>query len=345
MIQILDTTLREGEQTTSVSFNTNQKIKIAKLLDQFGIDFIEAGHPAVSQKIKEDVKTIVNLNLNANIIGHARATKEDIDAVLECGCKWIGIFMGLNDLSLEHKYHITREQAEKRFLDALNYAKENNLKVRCSLEDGSRTNFNDWINFAKKAEEIGVDRISVIDTVGAMTPLRIFEFIKKIKQEIKTELHVHCHNDFGMAVANSLTAYEAGVICIDTTINGLGERAGIASLSTICAALNVFYGIKKYDLTLLPEISKLIEQYTKIKVSARQPIIGENVFTHKGGLHSSAVLENPETYELISPEVVNQKRKIVLGNMVGKKVLRKLNHKLPEEEINKIFYELKTRQG
>lgn len=339
--QILDTTLREGEQTPNVSFTTKQKIEIAKLLDKFGVDFIEAGHPAISERIENDVKAICKLKLKAEIVGHARATEEDIDKVLNCGCKWVGVFMGINDLSLKYKYHLTKEEAQDKFLDALRYAKQKGLKVRCSIEDGGRTTIEDWISFAKTAEKIGVDRFSVVDTVGAMNPRKIYDFVSVIKEEIKTDLNVHCHNDFGMAVANSLTAYEAGVRCIDVTINGLGERAGIASLSTISTALNVLYKVKKWNLELLPEISQLVEKYSGIKIPLRQPIIGKNVFVHKGGLHSTAVLENPDVYEILHPEIVKSERKIILGGFTSKKVLEKylkqVNKNISQEEIDKIF--------
>lgn len=346
MIELLDSTLREGEQTPNVSFTTKQKIEIVKILDEFGVDFIEAGHPAISEQIANDVKKICKLKLKAKIVGHARATREDIDKVLECGCEWIGIFMGINDLSLKYKYHLTKQEAQNKFLDALRYAKQKGLKVRCSIEDGSRTNIKDWISFAKEAEKIGIDRFSVIDTVGAMTPRKMYDFVSTIKKEIKTDLNVHCHNDFGMAVANSLTAYEAGIKCIDVTVNGLGERAGIASLSTTSSALNILYNAKKWNLKLLPKISQLVEKDSGIKIPLRQPIIGKNVFTHKGGLHSTAVLENPEAYEILHPEIVGSERKIVLGKFVSKKVLeeylKKINKNISQEEINQIFNKIKS---
>ena len=346
MIEILDTTLREGEQTTNVSFTTEQKIEIVKFLDEFRVDFIEVGHPAISEKIADDIKKICKLKLKTKIVGHARATREDIDKVVECGCDWIGIFMGINDLSLKYKYHLKKQEAQEKFLYALKYAKQKGLKVRCSIEDGSRTKIKDWILFAKEAEKTGVDRFSVIDTVGSMTPRKIYDFVSTVKKQIKTDLNVHCHNDFGMAVANSLTAHEAGVKCIDVTINGLGERAGIAPLSTISTALNIIYGVEKWDLKLLAKMSYLVEQYSKIKIPLRQPIIGKNVFTHKGGLHSTAVMENPEAYEIIHPEVIGSERKIILGELTSKKVLeeylRKINKNISNEEIDQIFKGIKS---
>jgi len=345
MIEILDTTLREGEQTPGVSFTNSQKIEIARQLDLLGIDFIEAGHPAVSKKIERDVKSICRLKLKARIIGHARAKKEDIDKVRDCGCVWVGIFMGINNLSLKHKYHLSKEKARDNFLNSLSYAKQQGLKVRCSIEDGSRTPVNDWISFAKEAEKAGADRISIVDTVGAMTPLKIFNFVSNVKRSINADLNVHCHDDFGMAAANSLAAYEAGVKCIDVTVNGLGERAGIASLSTVISALDVIYGIKKWDLSLLPGLSKLIERFSKVRIRERQPVIGKNVFTHKGGLHSSAVLENPEVYEILSPETLGRERKIILGDFSGKKIIKKYlertNKKLSKGRLESLFEKIK----
>ncbi len=345
MVEILDTTLREGEQTPRVFFTTKQKIEIAVLLDQLKIDFIEAGHPAISKKIEKDIKSICQLKLKAKIIGHARAKKEDIDKVLDCGCDWVGIFMGINALSLKHKYHLSKKKAKENFLNSLSYAKQQGLKVRCSIEDGSRTSINDWISFAKEAEKIGVDRISIVDTVGSMTPLKIFNFVGKVRKSVKTGLNVHCHDDFGMAAANSLAAFEAGVKCIDVTVNGLGERAGIAALSTVISALDVIYGIKKWNLSLLPEISKLVEKYSKVRVRERQPVIGKDVFTHKGGLHSSAVFENPKVYEILSPEMLKRERKIILGSfsskMILKEYLKRIGKITTREKLESLFRKIK----
>lgn len=345
MAEILDTTLREGEQTPDVAFSLKQKISIINALDDFGVDFIEVGHPAVSDRIFDDIKEITKLKTKAKFVGHSRAKKEDIDKVVDSGCEWIGIFMGINELSLKHKYHISKEAAFEKFFFSLEHAKNNGLKVRCSIEDGSRTNFDDWIKVAKEAERIGVDRISYVDTVGTMTPVKIHNQIRRIKQEIKTDLHVHCHNDFGLAVANSLSAYEAGVKCIDVTINGLGERAGLASLSTITAALTVLYQIAKWDLKRLKSISAVVEQYSNKKIPFRQPIIGEDVFTHKGGLHAIAVLENPNVYEILHPEAVGSSRKIVIGSYTSKKVLveylKNLNPSITEKEIDRMYKKVK----
>ncbi len=345
MAEILDTTLREGEQTPNVAFSLKQKIKIIQALDSFGVDFIEVGHPAVSERIFNDIKEFTKLKTQANIVGHSRAKKEDIDKVVESGCTWIGIFMGVNELSLKHKYHITKEAAFTKFITSLEYAKRCGLKVRCSIEDGSRTNFDDWMLIAKEAERVGVERISFVDTVGTMTPVKIYNQIKRIKQEIKTDLHVHCHNDFGLAVANSLSAYEAGVRCIDVTINGLGERAGLASLSTITAALAMLYQVEKWDLKKLKSISSVVEQYSNKKIPLRQPIIGEDVFTHKGGLHAIAVLENPDVYEILHPEAVGSQRKIVIGSYTSKKVLveylKTLNPVITDKEIDNMYKKVK----
>lgn len=350
MVEILDDTLREGEQTPNVAFSLEQKIAIVRALDNFGVDFISVGFPAISQKIFDDIKVISNLRLKTKILGHSRAKTEDIDQVLECGCEWIGIFMAINDISLRYKYKLTKDEAQEKFLFALDYAKRKGLKVRCSIEDGSRTPIYDWVSFAQEAEKIGVERISFIDTVGAMTPLKTYFYVNEIKKVINTDLHVHCHNDFGMAEANALAAFEAGVKCIDVTINGLGERAGIASLATITAALSELYGMKKWDLQLLNEICVMISDFTGMPIPVRQPIVGEDVFTHKAGLHSGAVLENPNLYEAIHPEDLGRRRKIVIGSYSGKKVyskyLRNINPALSDDEILNEFNQIKkSRQN
>jgi isopropylmalate/homocitrate/citramalate synthase len=181
-----------------------------------------------------------------------------------------------------------------------------------------------------------------------MTPIKINEYIKAIKKEIKTDLNVHCHNDFGMAVANSLAAYEAGVKCIDVTVNGLGERAGLASLSTTVAALQLLYGTNRWDLKYLNKISRMVERLSGVTLPRRQPIIGEDVFTHKGGLHAIAVLENPEVYEVIHPEAVGRHRKIVIGSYISRNVLaeylRSMNPVITDQEIDKAYTHIKEEK-
>jgi len=310
VVEILDSTLREGEQTPGVKFTLEQKLDIALMLDEFGVDFIEAGHPAVSKDVMKAVKEIVGQNLNARILAHSRAKREDIDAVVESGAEWIGIFLGVNECSLKHKLHCSREDAFEMVADSVEYAKSNGLKVRYTPEDATRTRLEDLIGVGSIAIDAGADRISIADTVGVMTSSRMYRLISCLKKKLKTGLNVHCHNDFGMAVANSLAAYEAGVKLIDVTVNGLGERTGIAPLHKVCVALHHLYGDDGWNLEMLPGISHKVAEYSKIPIHPRMPLLGEHAFTHTADLHVKAVLGNPECYEPISPKEIGLSRTI-----------------------------------
>lgn len=347
MIEILDTTLREGEQTPNVFFKTYQKIEIAKLLDSFGVDFIEIGHPIVSDKIMLDCKKIAQLNLKARILAHARASEKDIDAVIESGASWIGIFLGVNHISLKYKYNISKSEAFKKIRDVVSYAKNKNLKIRFTIEDATRTDIKDIIQAGLIAQKAGADRLSLADTVGIATPTKIFNLVKSVKKSIKIPLHIHCHNDFGLAVANSFAAHEAGVQVIDCTVNGLGERVGIAALEKVATGLKILYGVKKdWNLALLSKISKKVVKYSGIPISPKMPIVGETVFTHKAGLHEAAMLKNTTSYEPFSPELVGRKRKIIVGPMSGKSVikekLKELKMETDDKKIEKIIKKLKA---
>lgn len=347
MIEILDTTLREGEQTPNVFFTTSQKIEIAKLLDKFGVDFIEIGHPIVSDKIMNDCKDIVRLNLKAKILAHARANKKDIDAVVESGSPWVGIFLGINSISLRYKYNISKNEAFKKIHNTVNYAKNKNLKIRFTIEDATRTNLKDIIQAGLIAQKAGADRLSLADTVGIATPTKIFNLVKEVKKSIKIPVHIHCHNDFGLAVANSFAAYEAGASCIDCTVNGLGERVGIAALEKVSTGLKVLYGVKKnWNFLLLSEISQKVVKYSGIPISLKMPIVGKTIFTHKAGLHEAAIIKNPISYEPFSPELIGRKRELIIGSMSGKSVIREklkeLMIKSDDKKIEKIIKKLKT---
>jgi len=309
MVKILDSTLREGEQTAGVKFTKKQKIEIAKLLNDIGIDKIEVGHPVISPYDEECVRSIGTLKLKCEVLAHARAKIEDIDAVLRCNVKWIGIFMGINDISLKYKYNnIKKKEALKKIETAISYSKKQNLKVRFTIEDATRTNIKDIKQIIKIGSEQGVDVISIADTVGYMTPDGFFIFLNQIKEFTEIPIEVHCHNDLGLALANSLVAYQLGIDTIDVTINGLGERAALTSLAELCAVLKFKYNENKCDIRKLNHISNIVSKYTKIQMDKLRPIIGENAFTHTAKLHRKAVKKWPPTYELFNPLILGRKR-------------------------------------
>ena len=222
-IRILDSTLREGEQHPGVTFSNKQRIQIAWMLDYFGVDQIEIS-PVVSPDHKEATKTIIKQGLKADIVAHVRALKEDVDVAIDCDATWMATYLGISEIHMKDKLRITREEALRRSVETVEYAKSHGLKMRFTVEDGSRADPEFLMQVCKEISEAGVDRISLPDTVGIMRPNGMFNFVKSVRDEIKTPLDVHCHNDIGLALANALAGCDGGADQIHTTIDGIGER-------------------------------------------------------------------------------------------------------------------------
>lgn len=336
-IEICDVTLRDGEQTPGVAFTPQEKIAIAQKLDEVGVEVIEAGFPVVSKAEEATVREIAHLGLDARICCLARSVAKDVDVVLKCDVDFVSIFIATSDLHLKYKYHKTFEEATSCALDVLDYAKDHGLKVRFAAEDATRTDVNVLKGIFKSAQEHGADYVSIADTVGILNPSTAFYLVSEIKKSIKTKLCIHCHNDLGMAVANTLSGAEAGAFQLHTTVNGIGERCGNASLEELLMSLRVQYGIEKYDVSKLMELSKLVEKYTEIPIPKTKPIVGANAFAHESGIHVAAVLEEPMTYELFSPEMVGAKREIIIGKHTGSKALKgvvqKMGYDLSHEQM------------
>lgn len=349
MVEILDSTLREGEQTPGVTFSIEEKLVIANLLDEFGVDIIEAGHPRVSEDIFKSVKEISNQDYNAKILAHCRALKEDIDIARACDVDWVGIFFCVSNRRLEQQFRLNLEKAIDLITATIEYAKNQGLKVRYTPEDTVRTDFSNLIAVCQAAVEAGADRISIADTVGAMTPRRIYDFVYRLKPYINVKLNVHCHNDLGLATANALAAYEAGVSMIDVSINGLGERVGITPLSEACLALNSLYKIENnWKLELLPTLSQTVSIFSDIPISKNLPIIGDNAFTHNAGLHVAAVLHDPSYYEIFPAELIGRKRTFILDKMASiqtiKQKLQQMGLSTSHDNITKIMDYVKLKE-
>ena len=317
-IRVLDSTLREGEQHPGVSFTNKQRIQIAWMLDYFGVDQIEIS-PIVSTDHKEAVKTIIKQGLKADIVSHGRALKEDIDVSLSCDAKWCAAYLGISDIHLKDKLRITREQAMERAVGTVEYAKSHGLKIRFTVEDGSRAEPEFLLKMCRAIEEAGVDRISLPDTVGIMRPVGMYNFVKKVREVVDTPLDAHVHNDIGFAVANAFAACDAGVDQIHTTIDGIGERTGIPPLAEVSVALTFLYkSPNDFRLDMLQDLSRLIEDYTSIRPYDSKPIVGTSAYKHKAGTHLAAILKNPAAYEPIPPRTVGNRRRIVFGELAGK---------------------------
>ncbi|MDR2831263.1 MAG: 2-isopropylmalate synthase [Methanobrevibacter sp.] len=347
-VNILDTTLRDGEQAPGVVFTVDEKIQIAQRLDKIGVNSIEVGFPRVSDAEKVSARVIKDLGLNANIYGLSRVLKEDIDALIDSDLSYMHTFIGTSKLHRDYKLKMSKEEILEKAVYAIEYGKDHGISVEFSAEDATRTEEDYLMDVYKAAESAGANILNVPDTVGILFPSAIKELITKIKENIKIPISIHCHNDFGLAVANSLMAIESGASQVHLTINGIGERAGNASLEEFVVALNIAYGYEnlKIDTTQLFNLSEFVSKLTGIKIPINKPIVGGNAFAHESGIHVHGVLENTATYEPISPEMVGHTRKIALGKHTGanslKSKLNEYNIEVDQKQFNQIYNQIKT---
>jgi 2-isopropylmalate synthase len=349
MVEILDSTLREGEQTPGVTFTLREKLEIARLVDEFGVDLIEAGHPAVSADVRLAVKTIAGEGLRAGVLAHSRAMKSDIDLALDCDVEWVGLFISVLEDRLKLHFRKDLDQVCSVVSEAVSYAKDHGLKVRYTPEDTIRSHFASVVKVSRCAVDAGADRISIADTVGAATPLRMGEFVRNLIDCTGAKVNVHCHNDLGLALANSLAAYENGAVLVDTCVNGLGERTGITSLAELVMALKVHYGVDNgWKLDMLPGLSDKVEEISGLRIASNAPIVGENAFSHNAGLHVSAALLRPSFYEIFPAETVGRVRRFELdkfsGNDLIEDILTKNNITLSKIQRTSLLGMIKSRE-
>ncbi|MBC7084947.1 MAG: homoaconitate hydratase [Methanomethylovorans sp.] len=345
-IEICDVTLRDGEQTPGVVFTKEEKMDIATELDSIGIEIIESGFPVVSHTEKEIVKEIAHMGLNAKTCCLARARVSDVEIALECDVDFVSIFIAMSELHLKHKYHKSYEEMFGLAMEAVQYAKDHGLGVRFAAEDGSRTDIETLKRAFLDAEEYRVNYVSIADTIGILNPSTTYYLINELKKVIKTPVCIHCHDDLGMATANTLAAAEAGAKQLHTTVNGIGERAGNASLEEVLVALRVQYGIERYDTQKLTALSKKVEKYSGIKPGVTKAIIGEHAFSHESGIHVCAILEEPRTYELFSPEMVGGQRRLIVGKHTGikalKGIVKSMGYDLSDEALSELIGKVKN---
>lgn len=322
MFEILDTTLREGEQTPYVSFMPDEKVEIARQLDRVGVEMIEAGDPSVSNSIAQAIKKITALDLKAEIVAHSLAIRSGIEKAAACGVDRVVIFYPTSSIHLENKVHKSEEQALEIIQEHVRYARQAGLKVRYTPEDASRTEFDFLARACNTAIEAGADRISFADTLGIMQPHDMYQRIQQLRGSLlPCKIDLHCHNDFGLALANAMAGIRAGADCIHTTINGLGERTGIPDLIETVLAYHNLEGVEKYNLRPLVEISAYLERVSGFLLAPNKPITGQNAFTHKSGVHTDGVLKDPRTYEPFDPAMLGRERKIVIDKYTGKRAV------------------------
>jgi methanogen homocitrate synthase len=344
-IEICDVTLRDGEQTPGVSFTCEEKVKIAGVLDEIGIDVIEVGFPVVSPYEKHCVTTIAHLGLDARICCLARARKVDVEQAINCDVGMVSIFIATSDLHIRHKYKKPREQVVGEALELIEFAHDHDVEVRFAAEDASRTDPAFLREVYWQGQEYGADLLSFADTVGCLTPLDMYRIMQELVSALDRPLCAHCHNDMGCATANTITAAEAGAFQLHTTVNGIGERAGNAALEEVLVAVRMRGGVDRYDLSYLTSLSRLVEEYSGIRIAKTKPVVGEHAFSHESGIHIAAILEDPSTYEYIPPELVGGERRFILGKHTGKKALEyvvsTLGYQLDEKQICRVLDEVK----
>jgi len=320
-VRIFDTTLRDGEQSPGVALSPENKLNIAKKLDELGVDAIETGFPIISEGEQTAIKMITQANLSAELCGLARTNQRDIDAVVDCGLKYVHTFIATSDIHLQYKLHLSQDQALEKAVESVEYAKSRGLQVEFSAEDATRTDRGFLKKIFTAVTKAGADRIDIPDTVGYSTPQYIAEITRDAIEATKLPISMHCHNDFGLAVANAISGIQAGAQCAHVTINGIGERAGNASLEELVMALQCLRFDQSWETNikteLLYETSKYVSKLAGMPVQPNKAIIGENAFGHESGIHTHGVLSNPLTYEPISPEIVGRNRWLQVGKHAG----------------------------
>jgi 2-isopropylmalate synthase len=338
--------LRDGEQTPGISITPGQKVQIAVKLDELGVDAIEAGFPIVSLGEMEAIKTITKIGLNAEIYGLARAVQTDIDAAINCDLKYVHIFIATSDIHMQYKLKMNQEQVREKAVWAVDYAKKHGMQVEFSAEDATRSDRKFVREIFKAVASAGADRLDIPDTVGYATPQYISQLVKDVVEAtIKVPVSMHCHDDFGLAVANTISGINAGASSAHVTINGLGERAGNASLEEFVMALQCLYNRRHNIKTeLLYETSKFISNVMGIIVQPNKAIIGENAFGHESGIHTHGIINNPLTYEPISPELVGRKRWLQAGKHAGAHGIKAMLEDFGIEPTNEQLHEIVEKQ-
>ncbi len=345
-IKIFDTTLRDGEQTPGVAFNVEEKMKIAESLDLLGVDAIEAGFPITSAGEKDAIKKVCDMGLKAKICGLARSNKKDIDIALDCNVDRVHTFIATSPLHREFKLKMSKEEIMNKAVEGVEYAKDHGVEVEFSCEDATRTELEYLKEMHRAVRDAGVDFINVPDTVGTIMPKAMRYLIKELVDDINVPISIHCHNDFGLAVANSLAAVESGAKQVHCTVNGLGERAGNASLEETVMSLMALYGVRfSLDTTRLTYISKLVSRISGVVVQPNKAIVGENAFAHESGIHVHGVLSKAFCYEPLTPKLVGRESEIVVGKHTGlhavEKKLKDFGIGLTKEQILEIVDDVK----
>ncbi|MHB8633883.1 MAG: homocitrate synthase/isopropylmalate synthase family protein [Thermoplasmatota archaeon] len=344
-----DETLRDGEQTPGVYYTLEEKVELARMVSEAGVQVMNVGIPAVSPNELKAVKAIAAQGLDAAVLGAARTVRSDIDAVIQSDASEIATFIAASEVHLKYKLNLTHDEAIAKAVDAVEYSKAHGLKVTFVTEDTVRAGMDFAVDMYRAAIDAGAARVLFCDTVGVMTPSTFGWWLDEIVARIDrpVEYGVHVHNDFGMGVANTLTALEHGIPCVNTTVNGIGERAGNASFEELVMALEELYHVPTgIDKKALYALSRRVEEISGVPVAFNKAVVGYNAFTHESGIHTDGVIKNTLTYEPMQVESLGRRRRFVFGKHTGTRAvearLQEAGVAATKEQLSAIANDIKT---
>lgn len=346
-IYIVDTTLRDGEQTAGVVFANDEKIAIASMLSDLGVDQLEVGIPTMGGDEKQAIKDIVKRNLKSSIMAWNRAVISDIEQSIDCGVDAVAISISVSDIHIKNKLRTSREWVLENMVKAVEYAKKNGLYVSVNGEDASRADKEFLVQFMKAAKEAGANRFRYCDTVGVMEPFSLEKEIEYLHKNADFDIEMHTHNDFGMATANAVAGIRGGASHVGVTVNGLGERAGNAALEEVVMALKYVYNMETdIDTRMFREICEYVSRASGRELPIWKAIVGTNMFAHESGIHADGAIKNPKNYEAFDPSVVGLERQIVIGKHSGRAAIvnkfKEYNITLTDEEANNILEQVRA---
>lgn len=345
----IDSTLREGEQFRSTHFTIGDKIEIAQMLDQFGVDYMELSTPVASPQSADAVRALADMPRRFKLLTHIRANMDDAKLAVDCGVDGADVYIGTSNYMREYSHGKSLEQVIDIGQEIVAFLKSQDVETRFSTEDTFRSNFADVMTVYRAMDLAGVDRVGVADTVGIADPLQTYNLISNLRDVVNCDIEFHGHNDSSCAVANAFCALQAGATHIDTTVLGVGERNGITPMGALIGRLYTCDRslVEKYNLSMLADIERLVAEKLGIEIPFNTPITGEVAFHHRAGVHTKAVLRNPITYEALNPEDFGLTRTIdVAHRLVGRNAVRErasvLGLDLPDDMLRLVTAEIKA---
>jgi len=345
---VIESTLREGEQFVGANFTTEQKVRIARALDRFGVEYIELTSPAASPQSLEDLQVIAGLGLKSKILTHVRCTLEDARLAADTGVDGIDVVIGTSSVLRKFSHGKDIPTIIKMACEVVSYIRSRGLEVRFSTEDSFRSDAADILGIYEQVDALGVTRVGIADTVGVATPMQVYDLVSTLRQRVKCDIEFHGHNDSGCAIANAFCALEAGATHVDTSILGIGERNGIPSLGGLVARMYAYNrdSVRKYNLPMIGELDHMVAEMVGVDIPFNNYITGITAFTHKAGIHAKAVLNNPETYEILAPQDFGLTRYISIAHRLTgwnavKSRAEQLGLPIPDDEIKTLTGHIK----